>query len=324
MFAKIAAFFTLLAMSTRLFGVQPAPLAGEIRFEKTGHKISGEVLEWYQQQKNAAKTVGEAITSVFQVPGSTIFAQCFEKMCIELHPEAARGERIVPMPIGKILYEKYGHGQPFAVLDDPSVCRYFEQSGFYVCLDFLDFYQAHGGTAIFGLPISNFEWQDGKIVQYFENARFEWHANLPEKHRVVVSNLGLEYFHQFGGDLSKLLVAETNAIIDSLQAGGDSDITLKPQAYTKLAVLPLGNAQTLFVLVYNHQLLPVEGAQIAFQVTFPSGQEHNYIIPAPTNAQGFTSFTFPTLYEIGEVHISVEASVGAATGKTTTSFRIWW
>ncbi len=237
-------------------------------------------------------------------------------------PEAPRGERILPMPIGQILYEKYGHGQPLPPLNDASICRFFPETGFYVCLDFLIFYEAHGGEAFFGLP--NFERQDGKIVQYFRNARLEWHANLPAGHRVVVSNLGLEYFHQFGGDLSKLMAPDQNATIDVSKISDASKITIKTQAYTQFAVLPLGKPQTLFVLVYNQQLLPVEGVQISFQVTFPSGQEHNYIIPSLTNAQGITSFTFPTVDEIGEVIITVNASIGISSTKTTTSFHIWW
>lgn len=324
MFAKITAIFTLILMVANLYGPHPAPLAGEIRFENTGHKISGEVLGWYLQLENPEKVAGEAITSVFQLPGGTLFAQCFEKMCVELHPEALLGERVVPMPIGQKLYEKYGHGEPLALLDDPSACRYFEQTGFYVCLDFLDFYDAHGGEAVFGPPISNFVRQDGKIVQYFRNARFEWHANLPIGHRVVVSDLGYEYFHQYGGDQSKLLVADEDAVIDSLKAFEASKITLELQAYPRVATLPLGSEQTLFVLVYSHQLLPVEGAQISFQVTYPSGQVHNYVVPALTNAQGITSFTFPTLSEIGPVNITVTASFDGIEGMTTTSFHIWW
>ena len=43
---------------------------------------------------------------------------------------------------------------------------------------FREFYDRHGGLPIFGYPITEVFAEDGRPVQYFERARFEWHADL--------------------------------------------------------------------------------------------------------------------------------------------------
>ncbi len=59
-------------------------------------------------------------------------------------------------------------------------------------------WEGRGGQAIFGLPISSEmaeKLTDGitHTVQYFEKARFEYHPNLPDGQRVVISSLGRLY-----------------------------------------------------------------------------------------------------------------------------------
>src|SRR6185503_10359596 len=41
---------------------------------------------------------------------------------------------------------------------------------------FLTFWREHGGVLIFGYPLSEEIVDDGRIVQYFERARFEYHS----------------------------------------------------------------------------------------------------------------------------------------------------
>ncbi len=68
--------------------------------------------------------------------------------------------------------------------------RYYDESGHSVSGAFLAFFDAHGGIAIFGFPITEpFEDAGGRVVQYFQRARFEWDA---ENETVRLGNLGLE------------------------------------------------------------------------------------------------------------------------------------
>jgi hypothetical protein len=53
---------------------------------------------------------------------------------------------------------------------------YFAQTGFHLSdrAGFLSFWREHGGMLIFGYPISGELVENGRVVQYFERARFEY------------------------------------------------------------------------------------------------------------------------------------------------------
>ncbi len=57
---------------------------------------------------------------------------------------------------------------------------YFEQTGHHLSnrSGFLDYWRANGQLLIFGYPISEELSENGRIVQYFERARFEYHPDL--------------------------------------------------------------------------------------------------------------------------------------------------
>jgi len=70
--------------------------------------------------------------------------------------------------------------------------RYFSESGHNVNGDFLDFYESNQHAIIlYGYPITEeFKSKDGKTVQYFQRARFEYHPELPADQRVLLTPLG--------------------------------------------------------------------------------------------------------------------------------------
>ncbi len=69
---------------------------------------------------------------------------------------------------------------------------YFEATGHSVQLGFKDYWEQHGGLAAFGYPLSQEFEEDGKIVQYFERVRLEYHASNPELYKILVGRLGAE------------------------------------------------------------------------------------------------------------------------------------
>jgi hypothetical protein len=78
-------------------------------------------------------------------------------------------------------------------------CRFFDESGHYVCDEFLEFYTERGDLAIFGYPLTD-AYDDpglGLRVQYFQRARFELHPDNPPPHTVqlglLVDELGYIY-----------------------------------------------------------------------------------------------------------------------------------
>jgi hypothetical protein len=74
---------------------------------------------------------------------------------------------------------------------------YFAPSGFHISdrSGFLSFWRANGGLLVFGYPLSGEIVENGRIVQYFERARFEYHPqNLGKEGQVMLSLLGNELF----------------------------------------------------------------------------------------------------------------------------------
>lgn len=66
---------------------------------------------------------------------------------------------------------------------------YFPQTGHYVRFAFLDFFKSRGGVGIFGYPRTEEMDENGKTVQYFQRARFEF---VKEKKEVVLGLVGEE------------------------------------------------------------------------------------------------------------------------------------
>ncbi|MDI3339387.1 MAG: ScyD/ScyE family protein [Sphaerobacter sp.] len=79
----------------------------------------------------------------------------------------------------------------FAGADGGVDCVSFEATQQSVCFAFRSFWQAFGGLAIFGYPITGEFVENGVTVQYFERARFEWHPGAAPAHfNVLLGRLG--------------------------------------------------------------------------------------------------------------------------------------
>ena len=75
---------------------------------------------------------------------------------------------------------------------DDANCTYFPETCHRLCFGFRDYWNANGGLAIFGFPISE-EFQDpgsGLTVQYFQRQRFEWHPENPPAWQIEGGLLG--------------------------------------------------------------------------------------------------------------------------------------
>jgi hypothetical protein len=70
--------------------------------------------------------------------------------------------------------------------------QYFPETGHYVRGDFLRFYKSvQDPKLVFGYPITEqMTSKDGKTAQYFQRARFEYRAELPEDQRIQLTLLG--------------------------------------------------------------------------------------------------------------------------------------
>lgn len=91
--------------------------------------------------------------------------------------------------------------QAMATTQPQQGCVYFAETSHNLCAGFLRYWQAYGGLAIFGYPITE-EFVDpdiGLTVQWFERGRFEWHpGKWPEYWDVLLGHVGGIYAQQRG------------------------------------------------------------------------------------------------------------------------------
>ncbi len=89
---------------------------------------------------------------------------------------------------------------PWLVAQAQSSERCFAETGQCISGRILEFWEQHGGQAIFGLPITPLQEEDfaGSTAQaqWFERARLEWHPQNPFPDDVVITNLGHVYTSQ--------------------------------------------------------------------------------------------------------------------------------
>jgi len=290
-----------------------AQTGGEEYFEETGHWVRGKFLIKYRSVPNPLQLYGYPITDLFLDPTSNLVVQYFQKARFELHPEAPADQRVQLSPLGEYMYR----GTPAPAKKSSPACRNF-QGGLQVCYDFLKFYLSNGGEEQFGQPLSNWERHNNLFVQYFQKARFEWYQGQPDGQPVLLGNLGMEYFTFIGENPIRLRSKPGNNIADGI-------LSLKVRAYPARAVTPRNGTQTIYVVVQDQRLFPVEEADVSITIKMPSGEELRYIFPTQTNKNGVTQFMFPFATDtIGIVKIEVTANSGLLESNTTTSFRVWW
>jgi beta-N-acetylhexosaminidase len=156
-------------------------------FPETGHSVSHGFLAYWNQY-GGLPVFGYPITDEYDDPDTGHVTQYFERARYEWHPgEFPERYDVLLGLLGVELAERQGligtaPFQPIDVQSDAN-CTFFPETGHRLCFGFRDYWNAHGGLAIFGYPISE-EFDDpdtGFTVQYFERQRFEYHPeNSPE------------------------------------------------------------------------------------------------------------------------------------------------
>ncbi len=80
---------------------------------------------------------------------------------------------------------------PTAQTAQPGGFAYFPETGHNVGLQIKRFFDANGGVATFGFPLTELiVGADGVQVQYFERARFEYRPSAPPEARVAITRAG--------------------------------------------------------------------------------------------------------------------------------------
>jgi hypothetical protein len=135
--------------------------------------------------------------------GKPYLVQYFERARFELHPLNAPPYDVLLGLLGNEQLATYGGTLPPGVAGNPlgANCVAFPETGKQVCGAFIVYWDEHGGLAQQGLPLTDLILEtnptDGKQypTQYFERARFEYHAEHGgTPHVVMLGLLGREQF----------------------------------------------------------------------------------------------------------------------------------
>jgi hypothetical protein len=306
---------TLCASGTLQVQAQ-TPTPASQYFPQTGHSVQGDFLRFFNTCGGLA-IFGYPMTEAFPENGRLV--QYFQRARMEAFPEYPEPNKIQLGALGVQL--GYATGPiPTAEIppaNDPNR-RYFEETGHTVAYAFLAYFDKHGGLEIFGYPITEFKLENGRIVQYFQRARMEWHPELPADQRVQLGNLGEIYALTL---LEQSLLQPPSA---AFRMNVPQVTALSVKASVRWAITGTAGQQTLHVYVTDQRGGPVSGAASAAVVRFPSG---NLNVPLPaTDANGHAQVTF----NLGKVNpgqsvvVQVRTSLATLVAETQTSFFVWW
>ena len=302
--------FLAIAILLASWGSASAQSADVQYFPETGHNIKGEFLRFYLSAKDPRLVYGYPITErITSRDGMTV--QYFQRARFELNMNG--NQRVQLTSIGQGIYKPGGQLN----INASSGCQLFI-TGYRVCFAFLDFFNANGGTAQFGNPISPFEYHENLIVQYFERARFEWRAERPDGQRVVITDLGRLYFDQLGEDQAYLKP------ISPLDATINPILSIKVRAFVLKSVTLSSGQQTVYIIAQSQTLQAISNATGKASVHFPDGTTAEYFFTTNTSGIGTVTFSFANQKQGELVPIDIVVTYQGLTGTTTTSFRIWF
>ena len=177
------------------------PTAERVYFPETQHFLSAGFKAFWQAN-GGERIFGYPLTEEFAVTdphtGETVVVQYFERARFEYRASAPEDQRISLGRLGIELTSDraFDPVPPFQSTDER---RYFPETGHSLAYGFKEFWEQHGGLKIFGYPISEEFVENGRTVQYFERARFEYDPNAADgESRVLLGLIGREALQRMG------------------------------------------------------------------------------------------------------------------------------
>ena len=285
-------------------------------YPETGHTLAAQFVAYYDAH-GGLEILGFPITEAFIDPHSSLLIQYTQNARLELVPELYGPGSTARL---RSLGEELGYGQasdPGRLGADPG-CRYYAQSGHSVCHGFLEFYEGHGGPALFGYPITEFTLEGERIVQYFQGFRLDWRPDEPGGGRVRVGPLGRLHFDSRGYDPALLRPSlPSDPIFYRV-------VELRPQASVLRPVTRVSDTQRVHVVVRDQNANPIEAASVVLVAHFP-GRDQTIIMPL-TDANGVSQLelAYRGVRPGRSVELEFIVNYGELRATTRDSFRVWW
>lgn len=317
----------ILAIILGLFVPQPAFTQEPVFFKETKHWVTGAFLDYFNSH-GSLEIFGYPISEQMVDQGITV--QYFQRARMEWHPNNPDPYKV---QLG-LLGDELKYRQP-SIPEPASRSRrkvYFPETGHTLSYAFLDYFQANGGIDLFGYPITEMYFEDGKIVQYFQRLRMEWHPEDTSS-TVVIGELGEVYLSIYRDRMlpdalrpqssNERVVGATPTVL-----APDSIKNIRAVVSLRYSVMSKKRNQTVSVLVTDDNGDPLPGAQVAI-VFFEqaSGQElAGSQATLTTNDQGFAQTDIAVTGGRSGAQIVVRANVAYGTLTTTPQnvFLLWW
>ncbi len=184
------------ARGGQIYADDPAPRAC---FAETGQCVAGRFLDYWQANgglaRNGFPLTGER--SEVLEDGNAYQVQYFERVRMEYHPENAPPYDVLLGQFGRrVLRETEGLAPPAGAPAAPHPGQaFFPETGHTVAPDFLAYWEANGGLAQFGFPLTEefaqrLEGGNEYAVQYFERARLERHPENAPPYDILLGQFG--------------------------------------------------------------------------------------------------------------------------------------
>ncbi len=207
---------SLMVLTAQLAFAQHDEGPQEVYFPQTGHYLKYGFLDYWHHNGDL-KVFGFPISEEFTDPSTKLTVQYFERAVFEWHPDAPSAYHVQLRLIGSAVTASRFSEQPFQPVSAASnaTTTFYPQTGHRLSNAFRDYWLANGGLAIFGYPISEEFTENGLTVQYFERARFEWHADkIGTPYAVQLGLLGSSMAVKDGVNQSPLQRSLDTAIYD--------------------------------------------------------------------------------------------------------------
>ncbi|MGN6810375.1 MAG: hypothetical protein ACTHMP_05840 [Thermomicrobiales bacterium] len=282
-------FITLFVVGAIHFTTGRVAAADQQCFPQTGKCLQGRFLDYWLAHGGLAIN-GYPITNEQTEKledGKDYLVQWFERVRMEYHPESANPQyQVLLGQFGRILHPA-----------DPPVAaqpgqRFFLETGHNVPADFAAYWDANGGLAQFGYPLSEVikeTLEDGKTydVQYFERARFERHPENQPPYNVLLGQFGRKILDQKTAPppppVSKVIFQDDFSNPSSGWMGAPYE-----QGGLHLT-MPMANAMRI---AFNSKVRDLTDSQVEVDVKKLGGPDDSGDFGVICRAQGFTGFFY--------------------------------
>ena len=173
----------LLATMMLVLSTASGAFAASRNYPETGQVLWDPFLSFFDTN-GGVEIFGLPRTGEFIMNGRRV--QYFQRVRMEIDPAAPNQVQIGMLPV------ELGRSRPPSIQSSDPNRRYFRETQHSIGGGFRDFWEARGGPAIFGFPITDELIENGFTVQYFERARIEWHGEMPADQRIQLGLLGDE------------------------------------------------------------------------------------------------------------------------------------